>query len=339
MKKTLSLYISVILCQLTFAQTPPGNLEDGLPVRTWIKANYYTNIHTGIGYNEARKKIYGYIENFEDSIECVYSGFKGYNDRGNEVGSITDFNIEHSVPQSYFDDKEPMKGDIHILFPCYEEWNNLRSFYKFAEVDDNQTDQWILGENSSSSIPTSNIDDYSEYRSGISWEPRENRKGDIARAVFYFYTMYTNYSIDGIGIQSVFCDWHKNDLPDDRERTRNERIPTYQGNSNPYINHPDWANRAWGCNLPTSINRNLISESINIYPNPSSELINVNIDKWNSFPLNASIVSLDGKKMYKVMIQQPQTLIDVSELSAAKYVLVLRNIEGNVIGNKRLVVQ
>ena len=38
--------------------------------------------------------------------------------------------------------------------------------------------------------PSQNRDKYSESASSV-FEPREEVKGDIARAIFYFYTMYS----------------------------------------------------------------------------------------------------------------------------------------------------
>src|SRR5690606_6906717 len=126
------------------------------------------------------------------------------------TGSNPDpINCEHTVPQSFFNEAEPMKSDIHHLFPTYSNWNSTRSNYPFAEINDNSTTKWMYLTTSTSSIPSSNIDLYSEYASST-FEPREDHKGDVARAIFYFYTMYPTQagSISAVADINELYDWH-----------------------------------------------------------------------------------------------------------------------------------
>ena len=39
--------------------------------------------------------------------------------------------------------------------------------------------------------------------------------------------------------------WHE-DLVDEAERRRNDVIFAWQGNRNPFIDHPEWVQRIWG---------------------------------------------------------------------------------------------
>ena len=345
MKKIFLLLIFTAFIQCIMAQVPPNNLQDGSEFRNWVKANFHTNIIDPLGYDEARDKIYAYVENFEDTVECIYSGVKVYNDRGNEVGVLDPLNTEHLVPQSFYNEQEPMRGDIHILFPCYATWNSLRSNYQFAEIPDNETDQWIVNTSSTNSMPSNNINTYSEYLddnniSDRAWEPRENRKGDIARAILYFYTMYPTFDLRAIGDIEVFCDWHENDLPGDREITRNDRIIDFQRNTNPYIEHPEWANRAWGCEVPTTAAfTNLVSNLVTLYPNPTLDILQIKINDWNQFPLTASLISLEGKNMIEIEIETNTTYVDMSKLPASNYILAIRNLDGKLLGNKKLIVE
>ena len=44
------------------------------------------------------------------------------------------------------------------------------------------------------------------------------------------------------GKLSVLLKWHKNDPVSDLEKVRNNKIHrSYQGNRNPFIDHPEWA--------------------------------------------------------------------------------------------------
>ncbi|MFT5957241.1 MAG: hypothetical protein ACI87V_001122, partial [Flavobacteriales bacterium] len=59
-----------------FAQTaPPSNLqlED---LRTWLKENWYDGLHNDLGYSEGRIQMYGYTDEVDGEIECIYTGFQ-----------------------------------------------------------------------------------------------------------------------------------------------------------------------------------------------------------------------------------------------------------------------
>ncbi len=49
------------------------------------------------------------------------------------------------------------------------------------------------------------------------------------------------------GRLSVLLQWNEQDPPGAFERTRNEKMhDTWQGNRNPFIDHPEWAHAIWG---------------------------------------------------------------------------------------------
>lgn len=90
-----------------------------------------------------------------------------------------------------------------------------------------------------------------------SWEPRDAVKGDIARMLFYMVVCYegengnpdlelTNNPEDNYepehGVLSTLLEWNKQDPVDAFEKKRNETIYTIQGNRNPFIDFPDFAN-------------------------------------------------------------------------------------------------
>ncbi len=91
-----------------------------------------------------------------------------------------------------------------------------------------------------------------------SWEPRDGIKGDVARMIFYMAVRYENKpdleileetgtSGPYYGRLSSLLEWNKLDPVDDRERARNNAIfEKYQGNRNPFIDHPEYATAIWG---------------------------------------------------------------------------------------------
>ena len=145
-----------------------------------------------------------------------------------------------------------MKSDIHHLFPTHKNVNSARSSFPFDEINDDSTDKWYAKSSNGLKIeldvPTTNIDAYSELKKNTSFEPREDHKGNVARAVFYFYTMYPTVAgdITRIADKEDLFQWHVNDPVDATEITRNNRIESRQGNRTPYIDHPVLVARAWG---------------------------------------------------------------------------------------------
>ena len=93
------------------------------------------------------------------------------------------------------------------------------------------------------------------------------RRGDLARAILYMAIRYeggrdvvtnqsepdleltddrskivvTSASPAYMGLMSTLLAWHSADPPDAAERVRNEVIFSFQGNRNPFIDHPEWA--------------------------------------------------------------------------------------------------
>ena len=102
--------------------------------------------------------------------------------------------------------------------------------------------------------------------SGSVFEPIDEFKGDIARALLYFAVRYQNnvdtYSWDmfnGTEDQvfetwalDMLLDWHYNvDPVDQRERDRNNAAYTFQNNANPFVDHPEYVNSIWNQNPDT----------------------------------------------------------------------------------------
>ena len=230
----------------TWAQpNPPSGLylED---LRAWFKSNWYDGQHSSLGYNEGRRQMYGYTDILGNgNIECIYTGFQ---QGGGFVTYPNPINAEHIVPQSFFGSDEPMRSDIYILRPCHGSANSSRSNDPFGEVNDNQAQWYGVNGNTYTSTGNepANSDNWSEG-TGSLWEPRESKKGDVARAVFYYYTMYPNQgsSISACGDLQTLYDWHVNDPPDAAEISRNTKINQVQGNKNPYVENPDWVYLAW----------------------------------------------------------------------------------------------
>ncbi|MEO1412210.1 MAG: endonuclease [Bacteroidota bacterium] len=257
--RALALALFFLLPTFHFAQSSPPNHLLGDTLQSWLRSNWFDGYHNTLGYdgtNGARSYMYNIIDNHNDTVTCVYSGHQEYRSydisRSSGTLGMTPINCEHTVPQSFFDRDEPMKSDIHHLFPTYGNWNSTRSNHPFGEIEDSGTDKWMYLSSSQSTIPTNNINRYSESAASI-FEPREDHKGNLARAVFYFYTMYPTEAgpLSDLGDPYLFYVWHVRDTIDAAEWQRNEDIFLYQGNRNPYIVYPDLIKTAFAIEHPS----------------------------------------------------------------------------------------
>lgn len=188
------------------------------------------------------------------------------------------YNREHSTPKSWFNDAYPMYTDINHLYPTDGYVNNIRSNYPYGEVSSatyTSANQSKLGTGSNFGY------------AGIVFEPRNEFKGDFARASLYMATRYeneiiaNNWSSNG-NANSLFLStsdqpdaakrklqiydtwyvktlfkWMNQDPVSQKETDRNNAVyyQSGQNNRNPYIDHPEYAALIWQCTgvLPVTI--------------------------------------------------------------------------------------
>ena len=82
---------------------------------------------------------------------------------------------------------------------------------------------------------------------GERFEPQAN-KGKVARAVLYFLLMYPGKVNSVMKVYDeerlkTILGWHKAMDVMEHEKHRNQAICAVQGNRNPLIDHPDWAEK------------------------------------------------------------------------------------------------
>ena len=212
-----------------------------------------------LDYDDARTILYGRIDNENGALRGVYTGltvdvpFGSPTARRDAFQDNRGINAEHTWPQSKGARQEPARSDMHHLFPTWTVANSTRGSLPFADIDDRQTDKW-LGDNRSvlATQPTNGVDTFSEALKGEFFEPPEAHKGNVARAMFYFYTMYREaadaadsrfFSIQ----KDTLCRWHAQDPADVAEIERSNKIREAQGNDNPFAIDPTLADRLY-CN-------------------------------------------------------------------------------------------
>lgn len=188
--------------------------------------------HNSVGYTTARDSMYGHIDNVDGWVECVYTGRTAFfNTRAGATAN--GFNCEHTWPQSFSGEAEPMKSDIFHLYPSDETANNKRANLDFGIV---VSATWSVG---GSKLGT-------DSEGQTVFEPRDVHKGNVARSHFYYIIRYDgNYNLyqDPAKMEGHFRSWHVSDPVNSAEEQRNEDIFNMQYNRNPFIDHPGLADR------------------------------------------------------------------------------------------------
>jgi len=225
-----------------------------------LTTNYKTS--TVLSYNVARDTLYGRIFNVNDSLSGVYSLYTVYIDPALDPSSdafAKGINAEHTWPQSKGASSGNPRSDMHSLRPARVQVNSARSNFPFGEIDDADTDSWFRRDQELNSMPGALIDEYTEAdNDGNLFEPRESYKGDVARIMFYFYTMYRteadNADPNFFDIQKdAFLDWHRQDPPDSTEIARTDSIAHWQdGLVNPFIVDTSLVDRSYFSNATTA---------------------------------------------------------------------------------------
>ncbi len=163
------------------------------------------------------------------------------------VGGVegTGYNREHAWPSSWSGDELlPKYSDLHTIYPTDNYVNNQRGNYPYGEVD---SPTWTSLNGSKLGNCT-----YPGY-SGMAFEPIDEYKGDFARTYFYVTVRYytedaawtTSPMTDGADILpwavNMLLDWHEADPVSRKELERNGEIYGMQGNRNPFIDRPEFA--------------------------------------------------------------------------------------------------
>lgn len=190
-----------------------------------------------------------------------YNFTPGTNQCGNYSGEGICYNREHSFPKSWFNDAAPMHNDYHHVYPTDGSVNGMRSNYKFGEVASaTKTSQ------NGSKLGSSAVAGVT----GPVFEPINEYKGDMARAYLYMVTRYeTNlatwngYGTDGaetldgsifpaveIPYLKLMIKWHTQDPVSAKERARNNGGYSFQGNRNPFVDHPEYVGAIWNSSCP-----------------------------------------------------------------------------------------
>ncbi len=206
-------------------------------------------------------------------------------------GGNSFYDREHSWPKSYgFPNDTAVTypfTDCHLLFLCDSGYNAARGNKPFRFCDPG-CDTFPTDANGGQGGPGGGYPGNANWTSGFltagTWETWIGRRGDVARAVLYADVRYeggqhgvtfdaepdliltdnealiaasntgSNESIAYMGMRQAILAWHHQDPVDAREIARNDVIYSFQGNRNPFIDHPEWVDCIFGasCGVDTT---------------------------------------------------------------------------------------
>lgn len=278
-------------------------------------------------------------------VSCVYSGYKHLYTGAFFYDVIS---REHSWPHSWMptflegSDGEEY-SDMHNLFPTHQNSANaVRSNRPLGEVV----------------VQTSSFLDaqYGDNAVGERvYEPRDQHKGDAARAIFYMAVKWNgtggtwelpnpiDFAVQYGQDQDVLKQWHWQDPPDAWEISRNDFVESEQGNRNPFVDSVNWVcyidfetltyigEQSSPCTVTPGILEQLAGD-FSISPNPTDGVAALNLNLNEAQELTIHVLDITGRtvstraKDFNAGVSRE--MFDLSSLDAGVYHIVLQGESG-----------
>lgn len=300
MKKQL---MSILFFALVIALTAQGNYYDavitlsGNDLLTGLRALISTNDYSN--YTGAKSFLFQTLDNTNGTVTCIYTG-QVYN-VGYNYNGANNPNTEHTYAQSWFSSPQSSikKADLHHLFPSNSVVNSSRGNYPIFTVANHNSANVYYPDTPWQSYRGQSPSGYTVF------EPADQSKGNIARALLYFYTRYNDTLVQqNVNMLPVLVQWSNQDPPDATERARNNGIYGFQNNRNPFVDHPEFVNRIWGPVesddpiLPPE--QSLMVSSIS--PNPFSSQTNISLQSKSARAGTVFFYDLKGRRVRQFKI-------------------------------------
>lgn len=193
------------------------------------------------------------------------------------------YNREHVWPRSLGfntgnsaqNDQLAAHNDLHMLHLSAADWNGQRGNKPFANCTTGCTALGTDANNGAGGSGPRGNSNWVKSPDGNmgSFEVWDRLKGDMARTLFYMAIRYEGIASedahDGnlpdleltdnrslivitpntaakayMGLLTDLLAWNLQDPPDALEVARNDTVQAFQGNRNPFVDHPEWATRA-----------------------------------------------------------------------------------------------
>jgi endonuclease I len=230
---------------------------------TLTRHRFTTLYDYGSGKNKTWQGLWQTDRNTSDnSVIDMYSNNKRYFNPSDTTASVTNCDIEHMFPNSWWGAKAGCKEaycDLHHLVPADYSANRSKSNYGPGVPTDTTFNNgvWMNGKDAT--------------RSNITvFCPPDEYKGDFARALMYIAVTYgdtvtwqKDESVPHMDNDSwqefkpatsaLLLAWHRADPVSNKERVRMNTVYGIQGNRNPFIDYPCLAEYIWGDKVGTPV--------------------------------------------------------------------------------------
>ncbi len=235
----LKLILSLVVCIPVLAEvhSPQSFDQIRLEIRDMAKLNHEQNHN----YPGARRFIMQKVHLQQDNngyfVYDVYCNLKfRKNVSPKTMPNHKQLNIEHTWPRSRFGVKKgsakfrQMEADLHHLYPTNSVANSTRGSYQFSQFQISGVRLFECPASKKGYITSTGADGF---------EPPEEHKGNVARALFY---MAIRYGLRISESEEFFLrQWNIMDPVDKEELLRNDSVEEIQGNRNPFIDDPELA--------------------------------------------------------------------------------------------------
>ena len=303
--------------------------------------------HTAIPYGSQTWTVFYYSDSDEEGycMDMYCDDWYKFTTPGN---AVTGCNIEHSFAKSWWGGSEnDAYKDCYHLNPSNASANSARSNYPLG-------------------VPQTNISTAGSLRIGkihhdslnvdfFVFEPKDEYKGDFARAYFYMATCYGRWSdgrvdpvcsryqgwrLDNSSVgskyamqndnylefqpweQEVLIEWHRQDPVSIKEIRRMDAVSNFQHNRNPFIDYPYLAEYIWGERAGEAVDMSMLMASSDeeFIPGVSSGLRDGEAPtpkpKYGvSWSVNGEIIRVDSIIVNKKIPALPETPVSCSDVS------------------------
>ncbi len=270
------LFALLLVAQISFAEEMPAGYYDGIEglQDSILKGTLKTIIrnHTVIDYGDGSWEVFYYADQDSNGY-CMDMYCDDWKKFGAPGSAVSGCNVEHSFAKSWWGGaKNDAYKDCYHLNPSNSTANSARSNYPLGIVTK------LVKTSGSLKIGTQHHDSLNvDFNI---WEPKDEYKGDFARAYFYMATCYgkdkygaydptvcsayQGWRLDNKDVgsrfamqndnylefqpweQEVLIAWHRQDPVSVKEIKRADAVSNFQHNRNPFIDYPYLAEYIWG---------------------------------------------------------------------------------------------
>lgn len=345
---------SPLIGNITSSGSMVGNYYDGIDANA---TTFLTDLQTKLGqnYNQIYYSNYApvMLEKFasrdttggQTVITGVYSGYQ-YLYTGPFFFDVLsrEHSWCHSWMPTYPDDQGMEYSDLHNLFPVHQNSANaVRSNYPLG----------VVVNEVSSFMGAKYGDDANGNRV---YEPRDQHKGDAARAIFYMAAKWNgtggtwefpnpiDFLISYGQDQDVLKQWHWQDPPDAWEIARNDFVESEQGDRNPFVDSVNWVcyidfenftyigEQTTPCTVTPEGIAEALEGDFSISPNPTNGIAALNLNLKEAQQLSIDVMDITGRtvatRTRNFNVGVSREMFDLTSLDAGVYHVILRVANG-----------